>query len=82
MLSEKHHEGSWHSHTAFMLAIRIRRNEMTILKVALQNLTKENLVKNDDVIVVLAGNFSGGSGFSFIEVGTVEYLRDRVDIID
>jgi pyruvate kinase len=52
------------------------------LKIALQNLTREDLVKNDDVIVVLAGNFSGGSGFSFIEVGTVEYLRDRVDIID
>jgi pyruvate kinase len=52
------------------------------MKIALQNLTKEHFVKNDDVIVVLAGNFSGGSGFSFIEVGTVEYLRDRVDIID
>jgi pyruvate kinase len=52
------------------------------MKVALQNLTKEHYVKNDDIIVVLAGNFSGGSGFSFIEVGTVEYLRDRVDIID
>ena len=52
------------------------------LKVALQNLTRDNFVNNDDVIVVLAGNFSGGSGFSFIEVGTVEYLRDRVDIID
>ena len=52
------------------------------LKVALQNLTRDNFVNNDDLIVVLAGNFSGGSGFSFIEVGTVEYLRDRVDIID
>jgi pyruvate kinase len=52
------------------------------LKVALQNLTRENLVKNEDIIVVLAGNFSGRSGFSFVEVGTVEYLRDRVDIID
>jgi pyruvate kinase len=52
------------------------------MKIALQNLTMEHYVKNDDVIVVLAGNFSGGSGFSFIEVGTVEYLRDRVDIVD
>ena len=59
-----------------------KRSIDDFLKIALQNLTTENLVKNDDVIVVLAGNFSGGSGFSFIEVGTVEYLRDRVDIID
>lgn len=52
------------------------------MKVALQKLTLLHHINNDDVIVVLAGNFSGDSGFSFIEVGTVEYLRDRVDIID
>jgi len=34
----------------------------------------------DDVVVVLAGNFSGGSGFSFIEVGTVDYLVNRARI--
>ena len=32
------------------------------------------------LVVVLAGNFSGGSGFSFIEVGSVQYLKDRVNI--
>ena len=52
------------------------------IKIALTNLTGMHALKNDDVIVVLAGNFSGGSGFSFIEVGTVEYLKDRVDIVD
>lgn len=52
------------------------------LKIALQKLTMQHYLKNEDVMVVLAGNFSGGSGFSFIEVGTVEYLRDRVDIVD
>jgi hypothetical protein len=36
----------------------------------------------DDIVVVLAGNFSGGSGFSFIEVGSVNYLKDRVNIIE
>jgi hypothetical protein len=30
--------------------------------------------------VVLAGNFSRAAGFSFIEVGTVEYLKERVRI--
>jgi pyruvate kinase len=52
------------------------------LKIALINLVGQHDLKNDDIIVVLAGNFSGGSGFSFIEVGTVEYLKDRVDIVD
>lgn len=52
------------------------------LKIALMDLTIKHDLKNDDVIVVLAGNFSGRSGFSFIEVGTVEYLKDRVDIVD
>jgi pyruvate kinase len=52
------------------------------LKIALMDLTIKHDLKNDDVIVVLAGNFTGRSGFSFIEVGTVEYLKDRVDIVD
>ncbi len=52
------------------------------INIALQNLVKMHNMKNDDIIVVLAGNFSGGSGFSFIEVGTVQYLKDRVSIDD
>ena len=52
------------------------------IKIALTNLTQQHDLKKEDIIVVLAGNFINGSGFSFIEVGSVEYLRDRVDIID
>ncbi len=52
------------------------------IKIALTNLTQQHDVKLEDIFVVLAGNFINGSGFSFIEVGTVEYLKDRVDIID
>jgi pyruvate kinase len=52
------------------------------IHIALQNLVKTHNMKSDDIIVVLAGNFSGGSGFSFIEVGTVQYLKDRVSISD
>jgi len=52
------------------------------LKVALTDLVTRKVLDIKDVVVVLAGNFSGGSGFSFIEVGTVEYLRDRVDILE
>lgn len=52
------------------------------IMIALQNLVKTHNMKGDDIIVVLAGNFSGGSGFSFIEVGSVQYLKDRVSIKD
>ena len=52
------------------------------IHIALKNLTKTHNLKSEDIIVVLAGNFSGGSGFSFIEVGSVEYLKDRVSIKD
>jgi pyruvate kinase len=52
------------------------------IHIALKSLTKAHDLRDDDVIVVLAGNFSGGSGFSFIEVGSVNYLKDRVSIKD
>jgi len=52
------------------------------IHVALLNLIKEHDLKNDDIVVVLAGNFSGQSGVSFIEVGSVEYLKERVSIRD
>ena len=52
------------------------------IHIALKNLIVAHDLRDDDIVVVLAGNFSGGSGFSFIEVGSVNYLRDRVSIID
>ncbi|MGE5421564.1 MAG: pyruvate kinase [Chloroflexota bacterium] len=52
------------------------------IHIALKNLTTAHAMKDDDIIVVLAGNFSKGSGFSFIEVGTVQYLKDRVDMVE
>ncbi len=48
--------------------------------VSLKDLLKQYDLNDDDIVVVLAGNFSRGSGFSFIEVGTVEYLKQRVRI--
>ncbi len=50
------------------------------IHIALKNLITAHNLKDNDLVVVLAGNFSGGSGFSFIEVGTVQYLKDRVNI--
>lgn len=51
------------------------------MHIALKNLLKPHGLKDDDLVVVLAGNFSGDSGFSFIEVGTIHYLKDRVRVI-
>lgn len=60
-----------------------RKNSIDdFIKIALADLVTRKSLDIKDVVVVLAGNFSGGSGFSFIEVGSVEYLRDRVDIVD
>jgi pyruvate kinase len=58
-----------------------RKNSMDeFIHIALKSLTLSHDLHEDDVIVVLAGNFSGGSGFSFIEVGSVNYLIDRVKV--
>jgi len=52
------------------------------IHIALKKLLKTHNLKGDDIVVVLAGNFNAGSGFSFIEVGSVDYLKDRVSIED
>lgn len=52
------------------------------IQIALKDLTKTHQMHDDDIIVVLAGNFRKGSGFSFIEVGTVQYLRERIDMVE
>jgi pyruvate kinase len=51
------------------------------INIALRKLTVAHDLQGDDVVVVLAGNFSGGSGFSFIEVGSVNYLKDRATTV-
>jgi pyruvate kinase len=51
------------------------------IHIALSNLISEYDFRGDDKVVVLAGNFSGGNGFSFIEVGTVEYLNKRIGFL-
>jgi pyruvate kinase len=50
------------------------------IHIALNKLISLHHLRGEDIIVVLAGNFSEGSGFSFIEVGSVNYLKDRVSI--
>ena len=57
-----------------------RKSVDEFIHIALKNLVITHNLLGDDIVVVLAGNFSGGAGFSFIEVGSVEYLKDRVSI--
>jgi pyruvate kinase len=57
-----------------------RKSIDEFIHIALRTLAPAHGLKGDDIVVVLAGNFSGKEGFSFIEVGTIQYLMDRVSI--
>jgi pyruvate kinase len=64
-------------------SLQVKRKSVDeFIHIALKDLTRTHNMKSEDIVVVLAGNFSGGSGFSFIEVGSVQYLKDRVSIKD
>jgi len=52
------------------------------LYVSLKQLLTTNDLEDNDIVIVVAGNFSRGTGFSFIEVGTVDYLKGRVSMRD
>ena len=49
---------------------------------AIKELLRKHSLKNSDIVVVLAGNFSRGTGFSFIEVGTIDYLKERSGVTE
>lgn len=51
------------------------------IQIALSNLITAHSLKGDEIVVVLAGNFTGKSGFSFIEVGSVNYLESRLSSV-
>ena len=50
------------------------------IHIALNKLVITHNLQGDELVVVLAGNFRDGAGFSFIEVGTVDYLKGRVTV--
>ncbi|MEA1886869.1 MAG: pyruvate kinase [Bacteroidota bacterium] len=56
---------------------KYKSSEM-FLKIALENLLELHELKDNDILVVLAGNFNRGAGSSYIEVGSVEFLKERV----
>lgn len=70
------------SYGVFASFVERRKSMDEFIHIALKNLTVAHDLRGDDIVVVLAGNFSGGSGFSFIEVGSVNYLKDRVNITE
>ena len=45
------------------------------IHIALKNLTKTHNLKSDDIVVVLAGNFSGGSGFHLLRLVRYSILK-------
>jgi pyruvate kinase len=70
------------SYGVYASFVKRRKSMDEFIHIALKNLTVDHDLHGDDIVVVLAGNFSGGSGFSFIEVGSVNYLKDRVNITE
>lgn len=48
------------------------------LRIALEKLLESHELKDNDKIVILAGNFNRGTGSSYIEVGSVEHLKERL----
>jgi pyruvate kinase len=57
-----------------------RKSVDEFINIALNKLVITHNLQGDELVVVLAGNFRDGAGFSFIEVGTVEYLKGRVTV--
>jgi pyruvate kinase len=47
---------------------------------AFKQLSKTYDINDNDIFVLLSGNFHEGQGFSAIVVGTVDYLKDRVSV--
>jgi pyruvate kinase len=41
---------------------------------ALKELRKRTILQNEDMVVVVAGNFGRSKGVSFVEIGSVESL--------
>jgi pyruvate kinase len=52
------------------------------IHISVREVLRNHNLKENDIVVILAGNFSRGTGFSFIEVGTLDYLRERAGITE
>lgn len=52
-------------------------NSTEFVKIAVSSLKHENLVKDNNLLVVVAGNFGRSTGASYVEIGTVENLLNR-----
>ena len=50
------------------------------MQTALSQLLKERDINENDIFVLLSGNFHEGQGFSAIVVGSVNYLKNKVSI--
>ena len=59
-----------------------RKSVDEFLKNALINMASAHQLENKDIVVVLSGNFTKITGSSVLEVGTVEYLKERVSIAE
>jgi pyruvate kinase len=67
------------SYGVYPTHLELRETTDEFLDVSISKLLRKKVVDNDDLIVVLAGNFGRGFGASFIEVGVVKDMVKKVD---
>ncbi|OPY85688.1 MAG: Pyruvate kinase [Syntrophus sp. PtaU1.Bin208] len=57
------------------------RNSYEFVSKALSQLLEQNRIKEEDLVVVIAGNYGSNYGASFIEISPVEILLNRHEIL-
>lgn len=65
------------SYGVYPVYIQRKKTSHEFLEAAMGMVLNTFKLDKDDIVVVIAGNFSGGRGSSYIEIGTVEYLQQR-----
>ncbi len=68
------------SYGVFAEAIEETKNSYEFVSRALAKLLEENRIKEEDLVVVIAGNYGSNFGASFIEISPVEILLNRHEI--
>ncbi|MGK7394970.1 MAG: pyruvate kinase [Candidatus Cyclobacteriaceae bacterium M3_2C_046] len=60
--------------------MKIKKSNEEFINDAMKSLLKRERVKNEDLVVILGGNFGPGSGASFIEISTVEKMLQKSEL--
>jgi pyruvate kinase len=59
--------------------LEMRKNKMQIQKAAVLSLLKDNVLKDDDMLIYVGGRFGEAAGASFIEVSTAKNIFVKLE---